>query len=91
MFLSTDFISLSFDTPAAHDTFENESPSSNALFYVHVFEAPLIKIKIIYFSVRSSNTFSAASTVCLRSMEMVTGPTPPGTGVIAEALSRHAS
>ena len=35
----------------------------------------------------SLSFFSAASTVCLRSMEIVTGPTPPGTGVMADAFS----
>jgi hypothetical protein len=33
----------------------------------------------------------AASTVLRRSMAMVIGPTPPGTGVMAEATSRTAS
>jgi hypothetical protein len=32
-------------------------------------------------------SFSADSTVCFNSMEIVTGPTPPGTGVMALAFS----
>jgi hypothetical protein len=32
-------------------------------------------------------TSSAASTVCFNNIEIVTGPTPPGTGVMALAFS----